>query len=175
MTPPPITVTIRRPISTSAAGTPDPPIIGEIQPFAIEIQIVDAGQNIRYVARTMVAIFPREEFIIPPIVPSIPTVLLLERSDLKLTRIITAHHNSPTLFDDDRVYLLIVDFGFTAPHYDLGRAVFFNIYSVKTFLEKNDGDGRGVDLEIDRIIWISILRIENLELFFGQTIDPECR
>jgi hypothetical protein len=93
---------------------------------------------------------------------------------MKLARIIAPHHNSLLLFDDDRVYLLIVDFGFAAPHYDLGRAVFVDIDSVKTFLEKNDGDGRRVDLEIDRIIGITILRIDNLELSLIQTIDPEC-
>jgi len=51
------------------AGTPDPSIIGDIKPFAIEIQIVNAGQNIRHVARAVVAICSREEFIIPLIVP----------------------------------------------------------------------------------------------------------
>jgi hypothetical protein len=122
----------------------------------------------------MIAVGPREELIISPIVPDIPTVLLPDRSDLKLARIVALHHNSPFLFDDDRVYLLIVDFGFAAPHYDLGRAVFIDIDSVKTFLEKNDGDGRCVDLEIDRIIGITILRIDNLELFPIQTIDSEC-
>ncbi len=159
----------------SGAWTPDPAIIGGLNPFAIDIQIVDAGQDIRYIARTMIPICPREEFIIPPIVPNIPTVLLLDRTDLKIARIIAAHHNSPVLFDDDRVYLLIVDFGFTAPHYDLGRAVFFDIDSVKTFLEKNDGDTRCIDLEIDRLIGVIILRIDNLELSLSQTIDPECR
>jgi hypothetical protein len=138
----------------------------------MDIQIVDAGQDIRHIARTMIAICPREEFIIPPIVPEIPTVLLADRSDLKLARIIAPHHNSPFLFDDDRVYLLIVDFGFAAPHYNLGRAVFADIDTIKTFLEKNDGDGRSVDLEIDR--GITILRIDNLELSLIQTIDPEC-
>jgi hypothetical protein len=139
----------------------------------MEIQIVDAGQDIRYIARTLRATCSREEFFIPPIVPNIPTVLLLDRSALKLARIIAPHHNSPSLFDDDRVYLLIVDFGFAAPHYDFGRAVFADIDSVKTFLEKNDGNGRCVDLEIDR--GIAILRIDNLELSLIQTIDPECR
>jgi hypothetical protein len=140
----------------------------------MDIQIVDAGQDIRHITRTLIGICPRKEFIIPPIVPYIPTVHLLDRSDLKLARIIAPHHNSPSLFDDDRVYLLMVDFGFATPHYDLGSAVFGDIDSVKTFLEKNDGDGGSVDLEIDRIIGIIILRIDNLELSLIQTIDPEC-
>jgi hypothetical protein len=140
----------------------------------MNIQIVDAGQDIRYIARSMIAICPREQLFIPLIVPNIPTVLLLDRSDLKLARIIAPHHTSLSLFDDDRVYLLIVDFGFAAPHYDLCRAVFGDIDSVKTFLEKNDGDGRSVDLEIDRTTGITILRIDNLELSLIQTIDPEC-
>jgi hypothetical protein len=141
----------------------------------VDIQIIDAGQDIRYMARCLIAIGPREEFIIPSIVPDIPTVLLLDRSGLKHARIIAPHHNSPSLFDDDRVYLLIVDFGFAAPHYDLGRAVFADIDPVKTFLEKNDCNGRSGDLEIDGGIRITILRIDNLELSLIQTIDPECR
>jgi hypothetical protein len=141
----------------------------------MDIQIVDAGQDIRHMARTMIAIGPCEEFIIPPIVPKIPTVLLLDRSGLKLARIIAPHQNSLSLFDHDRIYLLIVNFSFAAPHYDLGRAVLADIDPVKTFLEKNDRDGRSVDLEIDRIIGIIILRIDDLELSLIQTIDPECR
>jgi hypothetical protein len=140
----------------------------------MDIQIIDAGQDIRYIARSLIALGPREELFIPSIVPNIPTVLLLDRSDLKLARIIALHHNSLSLFDDDRVYLLIVDLGFASPHYDLCRAVFVDIDSVKTFLEKNDGDGRSVHLEIDRIIGLIILRIDNLELSLIQTIDPEC-
>jgi hypothetical protein len=174
MTPPPITVAVGRPVSTSAARTPDPAIIGSIKPFAMEIQIVDAGQYIRYIARSYIAICPSEEFVIPPIVPNIPTVLLPNRSDAKLARIIATHHNSPSLFNDMRVYLLIVNFGFAAPHYDLGRAVFVDIDSVKTFFEKNDWDGRSVNLEIEGIIGITILRVDNLELSLIQTIDPEC-
>jgi hypothetical protein len=89
--------------------------------------------------------------------------------------LIASYDDSTSLVNDDRVYLLIVDFGFAAPHYDFGRAVFADIDSVKAFLEKNDGDCRSVNLKIDGIIRIIILRIDSLELPFIQTIDPEGR
>jgi hypothetical protein len=108
-TPPPISMTVWSPIGRSAARTPNPAIILGIEPFAVQIQFVDARQDIRYIKRTLIAFCSREEFLVTLIVPSIPTILLLDRSALKCARIIALHHSPLSLLDDDRVYLLIID------------------------------------------------------------------
>src|SRR5262245_38550306 len=170
--PSPITVAIRRPVCGHSARTPHPAVIGRIDPFAVIVQVVNARNRDRYVTRAVRRINAGEEAVVASLVPPIPIVFIFESTES--VKIVVALDDDPlAFFNDYRSDFLTINLGLSLADDDLGRAVFVDVDAVNALFDEGHGDGRRVDFEIERVVDSRVVRVNNLELAFVETVDSE--